>query len=142
MEKFQIKSRYDSNKVLWEGEAANLKDAVEKAVAAKANLQEANLWGAYLQEADLRGADLRGATLPDGRKFEEYLLDPLKGICTNKTVRSKAIAAWGNHTWKDCPMHSAFGWNKVEDAPEKKRLLVSAFIALFDGELLPKPGEK
>ena len=73
MAKVQIKSRYDSNVVVYECEAPEgtqntMKFAIEKAVAEKAdlrdaNLGDANLGGANLRGADLRGADLRGANL-------------------------------------------------------------------------------
>jgi hypothetical protein len=97
--------------------------------------------------ADLRGADLRwayltGAILPSGIRYEEYQKDPLAEICTEPEARERALSAWDKHTWKDCPMHAAFGWGRVEDAPEGKRLLVSQFVALFDGRHLVQVGEK
>ena len=46
--------------ILWEGEAPTLKDALEAAVAARANLTGANLAGADLAGADLAGAIIRG----------------------------------------------------------------------------------
>jgi len=123
---------------------------------ARADLTKANLTGSNLTEADLYGADLTGANLtganltgaylaranltgaimPDGRTWEEYQADPLAGICEEPEARARALSAWGNHTWQDCPMHTAYGWTSVADAPETKRLLASAFVALFDAELL------
>ena len=102
-------------------------------------MRGADLRGANLRGANLWGADLQNAILPDGRKFEDYLLDPLAGICSEPDAVSRALSAWGSHTWQDCPMHAAFGWNNISDAPKDKQLLVSAFIALFDAKLLPKP---
>jgi uncharacterized protein YjbI with pentapeptide repeats len=52
---------YDVNTVLWEGTAADVKDAVQQAVASDANLRGADLRGADLGDANLRGADLGGA---------------------------------------------------------------------------------
>ena len=119
-----------------------------------ADLHGADLSGAYLHGADLRGAglrganlhgalligaDLSGATMPDGRTFEAYAADPLAGICQDAAARSRAVTAWGNHSWRDCPMHVANGYTGIGDAPAATRIAVTAFVALFDGLLLPAP---
>ena len=52
-----------SDAVLWEGEAASLRDAVIQAVHREANLRWADLGEANLRWADLGGADLGGADL-------------------------------------------------------------------------------
>ena len=104
-----------------------------------ADLRWAKLRGADLHGADLSEADLSRATMPDGRTFEEYAADPLAGICQDAAARSRAVAAWGNHSWGDCPMHAANGYNGVGDAPAATRIAVAAFVALFDGLLLPAP---
>ena len=77
--------------------------------------------------------------MPDGRTFEAYAADPLAGICQDAAARSRAVAAWGNHSWRDCPMHAANGYTGIGDAPAAARLAVAAFVALFDGVLLPVP---
>ena len=71
MEIIEIKNRW-TGAVLYSGEHADVKEAVEAAVKAGASLGGAYLGGAYLGGAylggaDLRGADLRGANL-DGAK--------------------------------------------------------------------------
>ena len=104
-----------------------------------ADLQGADLQGAYLRGANLRGANLWGAIMPDGRTYDQWRADPLAGLCDTPEATDRAIAAWGAHTWRDCPMHAAHGWNGVEAAPEQKRQLVATFVALFDGRLLPAP---
>ena len=104
-----------------------------------ANLRGAYLHGAYLHGAHLSGADLSRATMPDGRTFEAYAADPLAGICQDAAARSRAVTAWGNHSWRDCPMHVANGYTGIGDAPAAARLAVAAFVALFDGVLLPVP---
>ena len=60
--KIQIKSRWDG-KVLWEGEAASLREAIEIAVKQKADLCGSDLSEAKLGAADLSGADLCGSDL-------------------------------------------------------------------------------
>ena len=60
--KIQIKSR-GNGKVLWEGQAESLKEAIEVAVKQRADLSGANLSGANLYRADLFGANLCGANL-------------------------------------------------------------------------------
>ena len=134
-----------------EVEADSSKEAIEKHVAAKCSLDGANLKGADLEGANLDGANLRSANLRgadpylpplrlvDGRTIEEWRADPLAGLCTEPKTVSRAVAAWGNHTWKDCPMHAAHGWNDLGDAPKDKRRLVACFVALFDAGHLPKP---
>jgi hypothetical protein len=77
--------------------------------------------------------------MPDGRAWELYRADPLAGICDEPDARNRAIDAWGNHLWTDCPMHAAHGYTSIADAPEDKRIMVAAFVAVFDAELLPKP---
>ena len=59
--KIEIKSRFDSNKVLVSGKYENIKDCLEK--NRSANLRSADLQGAYLRGADLQGADLQDANL-------------------------------------------------------------------------------
>ena len=123
---------------------ANLSDAyLSGANLSGAYLSGANLSGADLSDADLSEyADLSGATLPDGRTFEEYKKDPLANLCTEPEARNRAIAAWGNHRWTNCPMHAAFGYNNITDAPKDNRIFVAAFVTLFDGKLLPQPNTK
>jgi len=129
---------------------ANLRDAnLEDAMLQRADLRFADLRSANLNDANLRdvnlegeyleGINLEGARMPDGRVFEDYIKDPLAGICEDPEARKRAIAAWGNHSWDNCPMHEAHGWSKLGDVPNNKRIAVSAFISLFDGKLLQKP---
>ena len=60
MEAIKIKNRWNG-KVLYSGEYASLKEAVEAAVKAGVELGGADLCGANLRDANLRGANLRGA---------------------------------------------------------------------------------
>ena len=81
--KIEIKSRFDSTKVLVSGKYENIKDCLERNRGANlqgadlrgADLQGAYLRGAYLWGADLRDADLRGADLwsADLRDAKGYL---------------------------------------------------------------------
>jgi hypothetical protein len=119
---------------------ADLRDAyLRGAYLSYANLRNANLRNANLRNANLRDANLSGATMPDGRKFEDYVKDPLAGICDSDNSRLQAIKAWNRHSWKDCPMHAAHGWNRLSDCPKNQAIAVAAFIAAFDGRLLPCP---
>jgi hypothetical protein len=128
---------------------ANLGGAdLRSAYLRSADLRSAYLGGADLRSANLGGADLRSAYLrsanlgdltvmPDGRKWSEYKLDHLAGICQTPDIKAKAIAAWGNHTWSDCPMHCALGIRSASQASEP--LLVSAWVALYDAHQLTAP---
>jgi hypothetical protein len=139
--KFEIKSRWN-DAVIWSGDAESILLAVKAALASGANLYEAYLYGANLSGANLSRANLSGATMPDGRAWELYRLDPLAGICDEPEARKRAIAAWGHHQWTNCPMHAAHGYGKVGDAPEDKRVAVAVFVAVFDAELLPRPAQE
>ena len=112
---------------------------LRRADLSRADLHGADLSGAYLRRADLSEADLSGATLPCGVKFEDYKKDPLAGLCKEPEARKRAVDAWGNHKWTNCPMHEGLGISRVEEAPENIRLNVAAFVALFDAKLLPVP---
>ena len=120
-----------------------------------ANLVGANLVGAYLAGAYLAGADMAGANLvganlegaylvgatimPDGRTWDAYRADHLADLCTTPEIHAKALAAWGGHSWRDCPMHAALNINSAMEAPESLRLRVACWVALYDANLLPKP---
>ena len=69
--KIEIKSRFDSNKVLVSGKYENIKDCLEK--NRSANLRSADLQGAYLRGADLQGADLQDANLRGANLRGAYL---------------------------------------------------------------------
>ena len=129
MKTFQIVSRWDLTKVLYSTEVEDNDPNPIKTTVRDANLSR----------ADLSRANLSDATLPDGRIWSDYVADPLSGVCSDADVRAKAIAAWGKHTWLDCPMHAAYGWGAISDAPQDKRIAVAAFIAFFDAKLLPTP---
>jgi hypothetical protein len=142
--------------VLYSCEAASLRSSMEKACDDGANLRGADLRGAklegaWLRGADLRGAnldgakltgaaltgaDLRGATMPDGRLWEAYQIDPLAGVCDEPEARERAKAAWGEHAWGKCPMSAAHGWKDFSDVPADKARDVAAFVAVFDGRML------
>lgn len=71
MTNLQIKHRYAGN-ILFECEETSgmlLRNALEMAIVAKADLREADLRGADLGEANLREADLRGANLGERGKL-------------------------------------------------------------------------
>ncbi len=61
--KFEIKSRWNSNQVLFQTEAESLAACVNAAIKASADLRSADLRSANLSGADLSGADLSGADL-------------------------------------------------------------------------------
>jgi hypothetical protein len=85
--------------------------------------------------AKLRGAILEGAIMPDGRLWEDYRADHLAGLCRTPEIRARAIAAWGQHTWQDCPMAAAHAVH------EPTSIEMAAWVALYDSGLLEKPGE-
>ena len=63
MKQIEIKSRFDSKKVLVSGKYENIKECLEK--NRDADLRDAYLQGAYLRDAYLQGAYLQGADLRD-----------------------------------------------------------------------------
>jgi hypothetical protein len=79
MPTYKILSRYDSDKILYEAEAKNFGEFVEKAVSDGADLGGADLGGAYLGGAYLRGANLGGANLGGAYLGGAYLRDAYLG---------------------------------------------------------------
>lgn len=73
--KFQIKSRWDDTKILFEAEGENLKEIVIEAKNSDADLRGADLRGANLRGANLCGADLRDADLRDANLCDANLRD-------------------------------------------------------------------
>ena len=146
---FEIKHRWNGS-VLWSGEiecAADTSDgiklglAIRLAVKARADLTRADLRGADLTDADLRAAKLTGATMPDGRRWEQYQEDHIAGICSEPGVIARALAAWGEHDWSSCPMHSALGIDGLDDIEDdERRRLVACWVALYDGGHLTVDG--
>jgi hypothetical protein len=98
-----------------------------------ADLSFADLRGADLSGAKLSDADLSFATMPDGRLWEDYRRDHMAGLCDDPKVRRRAIAAWGRHSWTDCPMHAAHGVSVATS------IAMSAWVALYDSRLLERP---
>ena len=72
MEIIEIKNRWNEA-TLHSGEHVDVKEAVEAAVKARANLTCAYLAGAYLTCADLAGANLAGANLAGANLSGAYL---------------------------------------------------------------------
>jgi len=111
--KIEIKNRWN-NSVIWTSEdAADLRDAIQKASALKINLRGAylggaNLWGAYLGGAYLGGANLgdanlRGAKINDLTLIAIRQIGPLgsrKDFCiafrTDKGLWVRAGCFWGD----------------------------------------------
>jgi len=73
MKQIEIKSRFDSKKVLVSGKYENIKECLEK--NRDAYLQGAYLRDAYLRCAYLQGAYLQGAYLRDADLRDAYLRD-------------------------------------------------------------------
>ena len=134
----RIPHRWRSEPV-WEGEAANLRDAVVRAVAAKANLRGANLSGAnligayligaYLGGAYLRGANLRGAYLSGAYLIGAYLRGAylsgakLDGLIVARMACYSGLYAYAAHAvvsdagepWvrMGCLWHSVEEWDRI-----------------------------
>jgi len=96
----KIVHRYDSTRVLYEGEHETVRDAVEAAVKAQANLAGANLYGANLYGTNLAGANLAGASL-GGACLAEANLDRAKinsgtvsALLATGTLKDYSWQAW------------------------------------------------
>ena len=147
-----------SGATLWEGPAQTTKEAVEAALAARANLTwayltranltwayltRANLTGANLTRADLTGANLTGATrLPTGETWGEYVDQVVPALLT---AGGKSLGScrehWECHTWENCPMAWAFDCSGLEGVPLLLRQRAEQFVQLFDAGLIPCPLE-
>ena len=110
-----------------------------------ADFSDADLRGADLSDANLRGANLRDAdlsyaNLPAGYTWETYLAEVVPALCVAGGVPLEVVAAsWECHTWKNCPMHAAFGVTSVAEVPPLYRAEAELFVTLFDAGLIPNP---
>ena len=99
----QITNRYD-NSCLWEGEAIDMRDAVQKAAKSGADLSRAALSGAALFGAALSGANLSGANLSGAALFRADLSGAdLSGANLSRADLSGAALSganlWGANLW-------------------------------------------
>ena len=142
-----IIKRYIDDAVLYEAPTAKtVKQAVEEAVRAGANLYGANLRSAYLDGAYLGGANLGGARLDGatrlttGETWDEYLRETLPALLTagGRALAEVATAEhWDCHNWGNCPMHAAFGATGISGVPILLRPRAEQFIQFFDAKLIP-----
>ena len=136
----KILQRWDGS-TLFEVEAVDIRDAVEQAVKAGADLRWADLTSAKLRSADLRSADLRSAKnvrLPTGETLEEYFAVTVPALLTaaGKSLESFETH-WECHSWSNCPMAHAFDARDLVDVPMLLRPRAEQFIALFDAKQIP-----
>ena len=73
----EIKDRYTDRVIYSSDKAKDIKECLEEAVKAGANLQDANLQGAKLQDANLQDANLQGANL-QGANLQDAKLQGAK----------------------------------------------------------------
>ena len=123
--KFEIKS-WLTGEVLYSGDHIDIKEALEEAVAAGANLYGANLDG--------------DTTLETGETWKEYLEATLPALLTagGKTIEEVA-SHWDCHDWHNCPMAFAFGVESESQCPILLRPRVRQFVRMFDAGLVPNP---
>ena len=122
--KIQIRSRYNSDTILFECDAPEglesglyMRHALEKATEARkdlrgaylrdANLSDANLSGAYLRDANLSDANLSGAYLSDANLSGAYLSGAYLSGAKDADL---AIAMT-----RILPEGSLIGWKKCQD---------------------------
>jgi len=106
MKQIEIKSRFDSKKVLVSGKYENIKECLEK--NRDADLRDAYLQGAYLRDAYLQGAYLQGADLRDaylqGADLRDAYLQGAKGYLDShdffqEVVRQQKIDTFTQKEW-------------------------------------------
>ena len=117
-----------SGKELFSCEAETTKEALEKAVAAGANLR-----GANLRDANLRGANLCGANLCDANLFGEKITKQplfLYGLFWPVTITEKHMAI-------GCQKHMHESWkNFSEDEIEEMADEAAGFWSVWREPLL------
>ena len=120
--------RWWDDKVLWEGEAETVKEAIHAA----------NLTGADLTGANLTGA--KNLRLPTGETWIEYLTETVPALLQagGKPLTDFA-KAWQCHSWDNCPMAHAFDGHGIADVPILLRPRAEQFIQLFDARQIPWP---
>ena len=103
----QIRSRITGN-VLFEGEAANLRELVIKAVSSRADLSGANLSGANLYGANLSGQHLISfAGIGSARRSTTYWVEADEVRCGCFTGTLEEFAEQVEETHEDNPKHLA-----------------------------------
>jgi len=91
----RIVHRYDSTRVLYEGEHETVRDAVEAAVKARANLAGANLYGTNLAGANLAGASLGGACLAEANLDRAKINSgTVSALLATGTLKDYSWQAW------------------------------------------------
>ena len=105
-----------------------------------ANLSRANLSRTDLSGANLIGVKLSGAKLENGLSWEKYLSEVVPALCVAGGKSLEEVAAvWDCHSWKNCPMHIAFGVNSIEKIPALYQFEADRFVRFFDQKLIPRP---
>jgi len=114
----QIKNRYNSN-IIWDGEATNIKDAVQQAVKAAANLSWADLSGAFMPMANLYKANLSGANLSGADLYGANLY----GANLYGADLSRANLSWANLSDANLSKANLIGARNIELVIAKTRIL-------------------
>ena len=131
--------RADLSRAYFSGEnlsGANLSGAYLR----DANLSRANLSRTDLSGANLIGVKLSGAKLENGLSWEKYLSEVVPALCVAGGKSLEEVAAvWDCHSWKNCPMHIAFGVNSIEKIPALYQFEADRFVRFFDQKLIPRP---
>jgi hypothetical protein len=126
-----IRHRF-TDAIIFECDAADIREAVQIAASKKISLRGANLRAANLRDADLgganlRAADLRGANLGDaylgGANLDGADLDGAylgDGITVTKAPLQIAglwwhVLIWDNHMQIGCEFHSHADWAAFSD---------------------------
>lgn len=97
----KITSRFNSEKVIYEGDADTLKDLLVKAADEGVNLTDADLAGVNLTDADLTGVNLRGVSLT-GAKIDGVSLRgaDLRGVkIDGEEVTKEPLMIKGPYYW-------------------------------------------
>ena len=98
--------------------------------------------------ANLDGANLRGASLDDrtvlsdGVTWRQYLdeIVPALLVAGGRALADVANAeVWNCHSWENCPMHAAFGAERLSGVPALHRWQAARFVQFFDAGLIPLP---
>ena len=142
----KIVHRYDSTRVLYEGEHETVRDAVAAAVKARANLAGANLAGASLGGACLAEANLDRAKINSGTVSALLATGTLKDYSwqawrmeDGSTVlrvgcEERPLSEWEEHLPGICRHHEPSRADKYESA---YRPLLAFVRALSEGKETP-----
>lgn len=117
MQHYKIPSRWDSEKILFEGEFETLSDCTETAVKQSVNLRRSNLSRSDLSDSDLRRSNLSDSNLSNSNLRRSNLWDCTGNMSEIKSgqLETYQFAYTADRLQIGCKNHSIDEWKNFSD---------------------------